>query len=328
MLPELTMALQLNEYTRPLLDGRVVPEGVRLLVSRVSLGEMFWRQLKFAEFDVSEMSLSSHIIATARGKTEWLVLPIFTTRWFFHTEIIVRTDSPYTAPHELRGKRVGVIEYQQTSIIWVRGILHHEFGVAPSEMDWVMERPLAVSHGGATGFSAPPGIRLSFAAPKDDLGKMLLRGDVDALLFYPPVYDVVDAHGGSVALARDPRARKLFADPAAEGRRFHAATGIYPINHCVVVRRSLAERDPSIVERIYAAFTAAKGLPERRIHGLLEPYLATGATNEIALRDPAPYGFAANKLAMSTIATYLYEQALTDRIVELDELMPPSMLET
>jgi 4,5-dihydroxyphthalate decarboxylase len=326
---DLAAALSLNPYTRPLLAGEVVPAGVNLFASRVSIGEMFWRQLKFNEFDVSEMSLSSQIIATSRGKREHLVLPVFTTRWFFHTEIIVRTDSPYAAPADLRGKRVGVIEYQQTSVVWIRGILEHTFGVAPAEMTWVMERPLAVSHGGATGFSVPSDIELAFVAPDDDLGKMLLRGDVDALLFYPPVFDVVDRRGGSIALANDPRARRLFPDVHVEGRRYYAATGVYPINHCVVIRRELAERDPSLVGCLYDAFVEAKASHERRRRTLMEPFRETGVFGGTGDdRDPAPYGLAANRLAMETIAGYLHEQGLTDRVVQLDEIIPTPMLET
>jgi 4,5-dihydroxyphthalate decarboxylase len=327
---DLALALQLNEYTRPLLENRVDAPGLRLLTSRVSLGEMFWRQLKFAEFDASEMSISSLIIATARGNREWVVLPVFTTRWFFHTEILVRTDSPMTSPAELRGKRVGVIEYQQTSVVWIRGILQHEFGVAARHMHWTMERPLEVSHGGATGFRPPPGVELAFVRPRDDLGKLLLRNELDALLFYPPVRDVVDPHGGSYALVGHPGVRKLFPDAAAEGRRYFAATGMYPINHCVVVRRQLAETDPSLVERLYAAFTTAKHGQEQRRSSLLEPYRATGlvSANPAALPDPAPYGFAANRATIAAISTYLYEQGLTDRLVELAEIIPPSMLGT
>ena len=117
---------------------------------------MFWRQLKFAEFDVSEMSVSSLIIATANGPTEWVALPIFSMRQFFHTSILVRADSGIMQPSDLRGKRIGVPEYQQTWAVWSRGILADEFGVQPSDMTWYMERSPARSHGGATGFTAPP----------------------------------------------------------------------------------------------------------------------------------------------------------------------------
>src|SRR6202521_6196478 len=141
---ELSIALSDNERTRPLLEGRVVPQGIRLVPTMVHPSEMFWRQLRFAEFDVSEMSMSSLLISTARGAspgpTPWVALPVFTTREFFHTRILVRADAGIAAPADLRGKRVGVPEYQQTAAIWGRGVLENEFGVRPRDMEFFMER--------------------------------------------------------------------------------------------------------------------------------------------------------------------------------------------
>src|SRR5262247_1680760 len=111
---DLSVALSDNPNTRPLLDGRVEAEGLRLLPTAVHPSEMFWRQLKFGEFDVSEMSMSSLLIATARGPTPWVALPVFTSRAFFQTWSWVRADAGITKPADLRGRRVGVPEYQQT----------------------------------------------------------------------------------------------------------------------------------------------------------------------------------------------------------------------
>src|SRR5499425_1059443 len=133
---ELSIALSDNERTRPLIEGRVVPQGIKLLPTMVHPSEMFWRQLRFAEFDVSEMSMSSLLIATARGPTPWVALPVFTTREFFHTRILVRVDAGIATPADLKGKRVGVPEFQQTAAIWARGVLENEFGVAPRDMEF------------------------------------------------------------------------------------------------------------------------------------------------------------------------------------------------
>ena len=120
---ELSIALSDNERTRPLLEGRVAPQGIRLVPTMVHPSEMFWRQLRFAEFDVSEMSMSSLIIATSRGDTRWVAIPVFTMRKFFHTSIIVRNEfRHHRRRRELRGKRIGVPEYQQTWAIWSRGV--------------------------------------------------------------------------------------------------------------------------------------------------------------------------------------------------------------
>ena len=122
-------------------------------------------QLHFKEFDISEMSLSSLTIATAAGIKDWVAIPVYSARMFFHTRILVHNDSGIETPQDLKGKRVGVPEYQQTSAIWSRGILEHEFGVAPKDMEFFMERPPEMSHGGATRVqSAAGGDRASNSA--------------------------------------------------------------------------------------------------------------------------------------------------------------------
>src|SRR5438067_10042096 len=171
---ELSIALSDNERTRPLIEGRVAPQGIKPVVTVVRPSEMFWRQLRFAEFDVSEMSMSSLIIASSRGDRRWAAIPIFTMRKFFHTSIVVRADSDIEQPADLRGKRIGVPEYQQTWAIWSRGTLQHEFGVHAREIEWFMERNPDKSHGGATGFTPPPGVRVNQIAPSTSIGGMLL----------------------------------------------------------------------------------------------------------------------------------------------------------
>ena len=120
---QLSLAVSRNPMTEPLLDGRVNPAGIDWLVSGVHPSELFWRQLKYRDFDISEMSLSSLTIAASRGIREWVALPIFTTRRFFHTGIVVRPDAGIDDPGDLAGKRVGVPEYQQTAAVWARAWL-------------------------------------------------------------------------------------------------------------------------------------------------------------------------------------------------------------
>jgi 4,5-dihydroxyphthalate decarboxylase len=325
---ELSIALSDNERTRPLLEGRVVPQGIKLVPTMVHPSEMFWRQLRFAEFDVSEMSMSSLIIAASRGDTRWVAIPVFTMRKFFHTSIIVRNDSGITTPAELRGKRLGVPEYQQTWAIWSRGILQHEFGVHARDIEWFMERNPDKSHGGATGFTAPQGVRVNQISPTTNMGEMLLRGELDGALHYLVDRNLVDRSSVDVSGAT----HHLFLDPAAEGRRFYAKTGLYPINHTVVVRRSLLEAHPWIALNLYSAFVAAKEEIARCGKSYLQWYfeaglLDGGVKRVLADHDPLAYGFNASRPVLETIAQYVHEQGLSARRVALEEIFAPSTLD-
>jgi len=299
---KLSAAFTRNGRTESLIAGSIVPAGGSWRVDALTPGEMFFRQLKFAEFDVSELSLSSFIIGVSRGNEQWTALPVFTTHEFFHTGILVRADSTIRAAADLRGCRLGVLEYQQTAVIWIRGILQHEFGVRDTDVSWVMERPPGKSHGGATGFAPPDGVRLTYVADDSSLAAMLMDGSIDAILFYPDFVDPIDQRSDS---ARDGlRTRTLFEDPNAEAARFFAKTGIYPVNHCVVVRRSLAEQHPGLASSIYDACLEAN-------------------------TDAAfPYGIAEQRNTLTALTTYLFEQRLTERVVGLDELFAPSTLST
>jgi 4,5-dihydroxyphthalate decarboxylase len=313
--------------TIPILDGTVQPEGIRLLSTDVHGSELFWRQLKFADFDVSEMSISSLTISTFKGQTEWIGLPIFSMRRFFHTWALIRRDAGISKPEDLRGKRVGVPEYQQTAAVWSRGVLSDEFGVKPTEIEWFMERTPEQSHGGATGFTPPPGVKFSYIPPSTNIGEMLQNKTLDATLLYLAIPNLVDR--SRVDLSRDPNIGPLFPDALAESHRYFAKTGIYPINHCFAMRRSIVARDPTSPRRIYDAFLRAKQIADERRRSLLTPLLETGVVAAKAFEiDPMAYGIKDSRKVLETATRFVHEQGLTTRRVELDELFAASTLDT
>jgi 4,5-dihydroxyphthalate decarboxylase len=325
---ELSIALSDNERTRPLIEGRVAPQGIRLVPTMVHPSEMFWRQLRFSEFDVSEMSMSSLIISISRGETRWVGIPVFTMRKFFHTSIIVRNAAGIAVPSDLRGKRIGVPEYQQTWAIWARGILQHEFGVHPREIEWFMERNPDKSHGGATGFTAPQGVRVHQIAPTSNIGEMLVRGELDGALHYLVDKNLVDRSTADISGIT----RYLFPDPAAEARRYFAKTGLFPINHGVVVRRSLLEKHPWIALNLFSAFVAAKETIAQCGNSYLHWYFETGLLDESVERtlkgnDPLAYGVKASRAVLETITQYVHEQGLCARRVALEEIFAPSTMD-
>lgn len=325
----LSIALSDNERTRPLTQGRVQAQGVRLVPTVVHPSEMFWRQLKYGDFDVSEMSLSSLFIATARGDRRWVALPVYTSRKFFHTNILVRADRGILAPADLRGKRVGVPEYQQTAALWSRGVLEHEFGVRARDIEWFMERGPDKSHGGATGFKPPEGVRVNQIAPDTNIGAMLVNGELDATLLYLNERNLVDR--STTDLAAVDGIQPLFPDRQAETRRYFAKTGIYPINHAVVIKRELYERHPWLALNLYHAFVAAKKEAEFETAETLRSYFETGLIDPAARQglaaDPKAYGMKASRKVVETISQYVHEQGLTDRRVPVEELFAASTLD-
>src|SRR5215831_3132292 len=325
----LSIALSDNPNTRPLIEGAMAPEGISLTTTVIHPSEMFWRQLRFAEFDVSEMSMSSLLISTARGPTAWVALPVFTTREFFHTRILVRADAGITAPADLRGKRVGVPEYQQTAAIWGRGVLENEFGVRPRDMEFFMERVAGKSHGGATGFEPPAGVTVHQIPASTNIGEMLVRSELDATLLYLTDRNLIDR--SRIDLSADKRVRPLFPDRAAEGRRYYAKTGIYPINHTVVVRRTLVDQHPWIALNLYSAFAAARAEVLRAGSVALASHFETGLIGDdvrkAIVTDPMAYGVKATRKVLETIADYVHAQGLMDRLVMIEELFVPSTMD-
>src|SRR3954466_14358792 len=150
---ELTLACGRYDRTQPLLDGRGQPEGVDLTFLPLRPGETFWRTLNNGEFDASEMSLSSYTILRSEGDTRFIAIPVFPSRVFRHSALYVRADSPLRTPADLKGKRIGVGDYQMTAAVWTRGFLQHEYGVMPKDLTWVIGRPIRT-------IQPPPGIRL------------------------------------------------------------------------------------------------------------------------------------------------------------------------
>src|SRR3974390_3940455 len=150
---KLTMACGRYDRTQPLIDGRVEPEGVELTFIPLRPGETFWRMLNHGEFDASEMSLSSYTILRSEGDTRFIALPVFPSRTFRHSAVYVRADSRIERPQELKGKAVGVGDYQMTAAVWVRGFLTHDHDVIPKDILWMPGKRIR-------SIKPPDGIRL------------------------------------------------------------------------------------------------------------------------------------------------------------------------
>lgn len=327
----LSIAMSENPRTRPIFSGAVKPDGIDLVATPLHPSEMFWRQLRFGDFDVSEMSMSSLFIAVSKGDDRWVGLPVFTTRRFFHSDILVRRDAGIDRPQDLKTKRVGVPEYQQTAALWTRGALQHEFGVTPRDVEFWMERTPEHSHGGATGFKPPPGVVVHQIPPDKSIGSMILAGELDATFHYlrRRLRNLVDR--STADLWSDPGIKPLFADPGAEGVRYYRKTGLYPINHGMVIKRKIVEAHPWVVLNLYKAFVRANEIAEAERQEQIAYHVEAGLVPgdvAAALRRPlVQHGVMANRLVLDTAAAYSHEQGLTPRRLGLAEIFAASAME-
>lgn len=333
---KLQLSLVSAKYERiaPLLDGTVPVEGVDLVWTHSNPSETFWRQLRFGEFEVAEMSMSSLLIAKSRGH-DMVAIPVFPSRRFMHLAFYVHKDSGITQAGELTGKRIGVGEYQQTAALWARGTLEHDFGVSQYGVDWYMERSEELSHGGATGFTPPEGIRFHRIPREKSLISMLVDRELDTAMLLSTFHaerNVIDRSTGDRREGDEDLVRPLFPDMMAEGRRYVEAHGFVPVNHCFVIRGDVHEKHPWLAFNLYAAFAKAKEhwlqqLPQAIPSDLFFGPQYLEQTRAIVGRDPFPYGIRDNAAMLATLIDYSFEQKLTSRKLALEEVFAPSTLD-
>ena len=326
----LNLAITSNPRTRPVINGRVKPDGVTFATTVLGPAEIFWRQLSAAEFDVSEMSMSELMMIRARGDERFIGIPVFTTRRFYHTSMLVRRDAWIDSPADLKGKRVGVPEYVQTSALWTRGVLQSEFGIAPHDMIFFMERLPTRSHGGAIGFKAPPGVTVNPIPPEKSIASMIVSGELDACMSYTGVPNVVDR--SDVDLEHHPAIKPLFSDPAAEAGRYYRKTGIFPINHGMAIKRALFERNPWLAINILEAFNRANAIADAERHEHVAYHLETGRVPP-SYRDALAeriiiHGLKANRATLERAAAYSHQQNLTPRIMAMEDLFAPNLMDS
>lgn len=303
---QLTLACGRYDRTQALIDGRVRAEGVELNYIALRPGETFWRQLNHEEFDASEMSLSSYTILRSEGDERFIAIPVFPSRIFRHSALYVREDSPLEDPRELKGKRVGVGDYQMTAAVWVRGFLHDDYGVRPEDINWVAGRPIRTIK--------PPAVRLEYSAQK--LEELLERGELDALV--------------SVMLPRNlgRGVRRLFRNARQVEADYYRRTGIFPIMHMLALRRAVYERNPWLATSLYKAFRRARDLAYRSLYDtdalsvglpwLIDEY---EHTRHVAW----DYSIEGSRPTLEALVRHLDEQQLTRRRMAVEELFAPNI---
>jgi 4,5-dihydroxyphthalate decarboxylase len=324
-----------NERVEPLMDGTIKADGVEVIPTYSHPSETFWRQLKFQEFQIAEMSMSSYLIARSRG-ADMIAIPVFPSRRFFHAEQSYHVDSGIKEPGDLVGKRIGVGEYQQTAALWARGVLDHDFGVSQYKVDWYMERTDELSHGGATGFTPPQGISFHRIPADKSLATMLVNHEIDVAPIASHLsraFNVIDRSTHMRASGGDwSKVKPLFPDQIAEAKRFFDEHGFVPVNHTYIIRGDVYREHPGIAVKLYGAFVKAKAHAQETLSERMPEALVFGPeyfamTQEILGDDPFPYGIKANLAMIETIASYSHEQGLTPRKMTIEELFAKETLE-
>ena len=320
-----TIACGNYDRTRAIRDGIVKIDGCDVTYLPLYPEEIFHRAFKFHEFDISELSFSSYIRTVAAGTSAYIGVPAFVSRIFRHSGIYIRNGAGIEKPQDLRGKRVGVPEYQITAVVWMRGLMQHEYGVAPAEIHWRSGGQEQPGRHERTPLRAIPGLDLQPIGDDRTLVGMLRAGELDALF---------TARAPSSFLAGEPHIARLFADTRAAEQAYYKKTGLFPIMHLVGIRKTLAEKYPWLATSIYKAFCEAKAramIDLRDVNALMVtlPWLEAEAheTSAIMGDDFWKYGIAENLAAIEALTQYVYEQGLADRKVRVEELFHPSTFE-
>lgn len=308
---ELTLACGNYDILRPLIDGSVSPDGIELNVLTGSdSATRHWRFLRNGEYDVAECSASTYIISRDQGRP-YRALPVFPHRRFRHGFCYVNVDKGIRKPTDLIGKKVGVKFYQVTAVLWLRGILEHEYGVPHKSIEWFAELDEDMP------FNPPPGLRLTRLPDDKSVEKMLAEGELDALL-HPDIIDPI--------VEGDPRVATLFDHPKAEEVAYYRKTGIFPIMHVLGIKEELVEKHPWVVPNLYKAFEEAKAVTMKRLRNPRIVPLAwyqEAWDEQTALLGPDPWEYGLterNRKNFETLVGYSYEQGLIQRRLPLDEL--------
>jgi 4,5-dihydroxyphthalate decarboxylase len=315
--PTITLACQEYDHTRALLDGTVSAEGFHLQMISISPpSQIFLRMLRNEEFDASEMSLSNYMIALGRGDRRFIAIPVFPSRVFRHSYIWVNAHAGIREPRDLIGKRVGIADYSMTALLFIRGLLQHQYGVSPQDIHWFRRRSEHVS------INIPAGIRIDNIGEGQNLDDLLEEGELDALA-------VTSApRGFSSGLAV---IRRLFPDARDVEAEYYRETKIFPIMHLVVIRRAVYEQHPQLATALAKAFQTAKQHSYERLREALYPMpwlnLALEHGRQVLGKDIYSYGVRQNVPTLEAATLYSHEQGFTDRRFAVSELFAPETLE-
>lgn len=289
--------------TDPVADGRVTIDGARINHIDVKpVIAIFRKMCRELSYDVCELALTTYMTAKSHGKP-FTAIPVFPFRQFHHRRIVVRKDSAIRSPKDLEGRKVGLRAYTVTTGVWQRGILAEEYGVDLDKVRWISADEEHVRE-----YQLPSNVEQRVGA---DLGKLLADGEIDA----------------AIGVAENPDLGFVSLIDAEEAARAEAAwysrTGIYPINHTIVIRDELIAQDPTLPTKLCTAFREARAIHLAEMADLLPPpsdvaemRAACGLVGDEFLA----LGIAANRPTLEALIRMAHAQKILPRRYSPEEL--------
>jgi 4,5-dihydroxyphthalate decarboxylase len=313
----LTLAITPYDHVSDLTSGRIPIEGIDLTCLQLQTEEVFFRTAVYREFDVSEMSMAKYASMRSQGDDSLIGIPVFPSRVPRHSAIYVRRDGSVKKPADLVGKRVGVPEWAETALVYVRGFLTHQYGIDLASIKWFQA---GINDPGRTekvALKLPAGLVLTPVKDKS-LNEMLLAGELDA---------VMCAHTPKAFFEKDSKVRRLFEDFIEAEESYVRETGIFPIMHTVVLRKDVIEKNPWIAMNLYKAFEESKRRSVQRILAITVSSVPIPWGYEFARRNLDifgkeywPYGIEPNRTTIEAFLKYAYEQGVCHRLMKPEEI--------
>lgn len=320
----LTLASKDYDHLQDLKNGSVKPEGISLTCINMYPTDVFYRFLRYKEWEVSELSFGKYCALVADGSADMIGLPVFPFRIFRQSSFYVRRGGPVASPQDLRGKRCGIPEWAQTATVYVRGWLVHHVGVPLESIEWVQAGANEAGRTELVGLDLPAGVRLRPVADRT-LNDMLLAGEIDCIISATPPL---------ASQGPDPKIVPLLPDAQAAEEAYFKETGVFPIMHLIVLRKDVYERNPWIAMNLLLAFEEAKqrsierlmsrspryAIPWGRLHlQRLQKFLFDGG-------EYWPYGLEPNRRTLEAFLAYCHEQGICRRKLAPEELFAPETL--
>lgn len=325
---KLSITLACGDYDRvqAIRDGTVTIEGCDVNFLTLNPEELFFRAYRNHEFDVCELSLSSYILSLSRNsESPYIAIPVFISRTFRHSAIYIRTDRGILSPQDLKGKRVGVPEYQVTAALWVRAMLAQEYGVEPWDFEWFqggLEQPGRVEK---IALNFPSGVEVQSIPADATLDDWLRQGKLDALIAMRPPRCFNE---------RVANIDRLFPDYQSVEADYFKRTGIFPPMHVIGLRRNLAQAHPWLANSLYSAFMRSKEMAVTKLENIaalpitfpwMGPWL--DETRRCLGHDFWPYGVAENRVALEAMVNYAHRHGTADRLLTVEELFAQETLD-